>query len=74
MRPLPDAELFDVDWEHRPPDQEFGDRIRQCVSNLREAIRVATIAGLNVETQLNGIGYSHFNENGAVSVYRKMYC
>lgn len=68
---LPEPERFEVDWEKRPPDQEFADRIRQCVANLAEAIRVATIAGLTVETQLNDIGYASFNEHVAVQIYRK---
>ena len=68
---LPSPEPIEIDWDKRPPDQEFADRIRQCVANLNEAVRVATIAGLDVETQLSGIGYASFSGNVAVRVYRK---
>lgn len=70
---LPTPELIQIDWDKRPPDQEFADRIRQRVADLREAIRVAAIAGLTVETNLSGIGYAPFDEHQAAIVYRKMH-
>ena len=48
MPPLPRPNPITIDWENRPPDQEFADRIQ-------EAIRVATIAGLVVETRFEAV-------------------
>ena len=73
MTYLPEPKPINIDWEKKPSDKEFANRIRQCVADLHEAIRVATIAGLDVETQLQYIGYAGFYENGSVTVYRKMH-
>jgi len=73
MNMLPEPERFQVDWANRPSDKEFADRIRQCVANLAEAVRMATIAGLYVETKLDYIGYAEFVEAESVRVFRKQF-